>query len=202
MSRHIFHIAPKRSGHAFIGYMIKEWCEECTYHDFENVLPRVFNSRYTADLNTIVVVQTRDFLNWFASYYMMSGKINIGMCRVWKEITVEYYKPFYLRKFKPVRICYDTFTYNKEYRRQLCQQLNGVYSEKMLRRVMHNGGGSSFDKREYDFQAQKMNVLDRYKEIPADVFVKLFKKEPGLLKFYRKHSIDKKKLEYLDQILS
>ena len=62
---------------------------------------------------------------------------------------------------------FDDWFANKTYRKKIAEQLNLNFSDAGLNTIMPMGWGkkgSSFDKMEYDGNAQKMKVLDRWKE--------------------------------------
>lgn len=60
-------------------------------------------------------------------------------------------------------IYYNDFFSDETYRRNICQQLGGTYNEEKLEKVTPQGGFSTFDKDEYQNNAQDMQeVLNRY----------------------------------------
>lgn len=64
-------------------------------------------------------------------------------------------------------IKFDKWFVDKKYRRKIAEQLDLNFSDAGINVIMPMGWGrkgSSFDKMEYDGEAQKMKVLDRWKE--------------------------------------
>ena len=73
MENEIYHIATKRSGHAWTGYMIQSWCPGVSYTERENMPLSTF---VKPPGTCVVILQTRDLLNWYASYYQARKVIN------------------------------------------------------------------------------------------------------------------------------
>lgn len=205
--RSFYHIAPKRSGHAFVGRMIKEWCPNVKYVDCENMRPALFTKQHPPSDNILVILQTRDLMNWIASItksflnrndllYISPGyyKDIYSRLKWWWYISIEYYKyySFYLSQYHIVRIHYDKFCTNERYRRIICTKLGGTYTEDSLLRVDHNGGGSSFDGVRYDGRANEMKVQERYKQLSGfdDLIRYLRKRRPDVFKLYKIHKLD------------
>jgi hypothetical protein len=180
--REIYHIAPKRSGHVWIGNMIKSWCPKDIYHDRENQKL----DRFTCPPNSVIVIQTRDLLNWYASYLTTAKRINGGIIQRWFQITKAFYDPAIFKDHTVVRIMYDKFFQDEEYRKKICKRLGGKYNEDNLNKVPYKGGGSSFDGIKQDGNGQSMQTLYRYKQIKKSYFIQFFKKYPEIFKFYRK----------------
>jgi hypothetical protein len=55
---------------------------------------------------------------------------------------------------------------SKEYRQQICDDLGLLFTDNGLNDVLSFGSGSSFDREKYDENAQKMKVLERWKQYP------------------------------------
>lgn len=211
----IYHIAPKRSGHAWVGHMIQTWFDrrELKYIELENVTPKSFQGMYPRGKG-IVILQIRDFLNWYASYVTSGGRTNYeGKTRFgrlrnsrpitsWEAIAREYYRspPKYIRNKEVVRVMYDDFFVDSEYRHRICEQLGGQYSEDNLLKVFDNGGGSSFDGQKYDGKATQMQTLERYKQVDPEIFRNIFRQKPGILKLYRNHLVDNEKREFIKSV--
>jgi hypothetical protein len=131
-----------------------------------------------------VVLQLRDLLNWYASlvvnsydlmqrgrYYKNEEQLIYGLrheIQVYRVIMCEYRGLTDFIKYpRVVYVFYDDFVQSEDRRREICTRLSGVYSEVRLDKVPRNGGGSSFDKVEFDRNGQEMSVLTRYKQVPA-----------------------------------
>lgn len=187
----IYHIAPKRSGHALVGNMIKSWNIK-NYHDFENVNPASFGKR-----DGLIVLQVRDMLNWYASYWKQQK--GIRMVKVYLQIAREFFgKTDHLRDHKVFRVYYDHFVSNIDERKKLCHDLGGVYSDNMFSRVTDNGGGSSFSGVEKDGTAQSMNVLTRYMQVPKEIYKELFR-DSRTLDFYLEYMATDKTKKFLSE---
>lgn len=202
-------IAPKRSGHVFIGNMIKSWVNEVYYRDFENADPKQFaNSKEAKDIN-VVVLGTRDLLNWFASYMVKkeqrTGRINgfDNMVRKWLSITKEFYgETNYLKNFNVYRVLYDRFVSDQKYRKSLCNQLGcRRYNEAMMNVIAVGASGSSFSGFKCDGKADKLDVLTRYKQFEhVNLYKKLFDHFPGLFEFYKEYMGDDDKIKFINEI--
>jgi len=190
----IYHIAVKRSGHIWVGQMIKSWLKsDMKYHDLEN--RPVAKSIEKSD--GVVVLQLRDFLNWYSSYFVhRGGKVNIKIVKRYEELMQVFYSP----EDQVIRIMYDDFVQSLEYRKNICQQLEGRYNEIKLDSVRNSGGGSSFDGIKYNGNAQKMNVLKRYKQVDPLIYKKVFHRFPLIQKLYVENCSDSDKLKLSTQI--
>ena len=186
----IYHIAPKRSGHVFVGNMIKSWCPDSRYYELENKAPR------KNEEGKIAVLQTRDLLNWLASYTNNKTlkQYNTRPIRAWYAIT----RAIWPDNFNAVKIYYDRFVVDQEYRKSICNQLGGTYNEDLLLQVVDNGDGSSFDGIEFDGKADKMQVLTRYKQVDPRLYFYFFKRYPHYLKFYYRLCEDQEKIVFLE----
>lgn len=166
--------------------------------DMEGIIPERF---VTMKLNDgPVVLQTRDLLNWYASYVVGRRNQRPGFARNWYSMTREIYYPKVLRKYKVIPVVFDEFVVSRRYRRNICEEIGGDYNETVLRDVHHGGGGSSFDKQTYHGQGDKMKVLERYKQVPPEYFERLFREETHIYKFYREITADPEKLEFIDAL--
>jgi hypothetical protein len=67
-----------------------------------------------------------------------------------------------------VGILFDRWFSDIEYRRSISRQLCLKFSDAGLRKVARYGGGSSFDGQDFDADAQKMNVLERHKQLTPE----------------------------------
>jgi len=197
VKRTIKHIAVKRSGHVFVGNMIRSWCGDAIYKDLENSDPYkeiAFGSPDT------FVIQTRDLLNWWASYTQVKGKVNTRMVTKWWEIAKAYHDCSFGTHMDVVRVNYEDFFLSRDYREGVCKALGGEYHEAALNRVALNGGGSSFSRDKFDGKAQEMKVLERYKQVKPQVFVALFTTYPALFAFYCKTTKDVDKLQFVKSL--
>jgi len=187
----IYHIATKRSGHTWVGRMIKSWLPDAKYHDLENAPP----ARAVTPVNDgFMVFQLRDFLNWFASYYTHQNKHNgYKIVKHYQNMMQVFYHPNRLSD-NTVRVYYDDFFCQKSYRESICNQLGGIYTERELDGVKNNGNGSSFDGMSYDGNAQEMDVLYRYQQVDPKIFTRIFTRFPIIYQMYKKTCTDPEKL--------
>jgi hypothetical protein len=69
-------------------------------------------------------------------------------------------------------ILYDKWFISEDYRRSIAEQLGLEFTDRRLNIVMnigvHNNRGSSFDGMQYKTAGQKMDVLNRWKEVEED----------------------------------
>ena len=110
----------------------------------------------------------RNPLNWAASH--IHARIKEGSTN-YNEINFTQYKE-YLKAMDDddfYIIIYDHWFQYPEYRRKIENDLNLIESDGWFERVSNYGGGSSFDGVNFDGNAQKMDVLERwikYKDHP------------------------------------
>lgn len=216
----IQHISPKRSGHNYTREAMQSWLPEATIVDQENFRPKNIRMLDKEPMD-VIVLQTRDLLNWTASYvvhllhnYQLVNKpkqlspTRMVCVHAWLAISMTFYGVTRYLEYRTgvpvVRIYYDAFTKSEEYRRQVCAELGGVYTEKTLKQVNGSGRGSSFSGLEYNGRGQEMNTLQRYRDVSGDIwlfYVYMFERHHGLLKFYKKHQLpNQDKLEFINQL--
>jgi len=188
-------IVTKRTGSVWVASLIREWCPNVEVVRFENAYPQDCYPFGT------IVLQTRDLLNWYASYFTsVKGKTSSNVIHSWWEIAKEFYTPTYLTKRKVIRVLYDAFFENRIYREDVCTQLNGTYSENRLQDVVDAGGGSSFTNTSMHKQAQLMPVLKRYKMVDPDIYIQLFASNTKLLQFYTENMMNVETEKFLVSI--
>ena len=115
-----------------------------------------YSSRYMKKLNP-----SKEML-WWNNIWNNYNDINI-----WISHAEEYLNPNYLGN-NLIKINYNDWFYKKEYRKKISAEFQREHTDKGLETVLCNGGGSSFDKLNYDRNAQKMKVLERYQEFITD----------------------------------
>ncbi len=198
----IYHIAPKRSGHAWTQKMMKSWLDGIPISDLEGWSPRDLVARFgvTDLMDGIIVLQIRDLLNWYASYTRGHHRFRVGAIPTWESAAQEFYFPEVLNRFKVVRLSYDDFADSKKYRMDICNQLGGIYNEKKLNSVPNAGSGSTFDGLDYDLRGSEMQTRTRYKQISPEAYEVLFKNRPGLREFYLKTAKDPEKINYVKSL--
>ena len=109
----------------------------------------------TGPLNMLLI---RDAFNWSASHikYFKTWPL-----KIWKKHAKEYLN---MTNKLPNKICinYNKWFRSKQYRDQLSNRLNVDFNYN-LNKVSNYAGGSSFDELKYQNNAQKMQVLNRFK---------------------------------------
>jgi len=164
-----------RSGHNFVTSTIKSWFpnEILELNSGENIIISEIGENNCKEGIKVLII--RDFLNWAASYHMMITpmleKENVhrynsafkNLLRVYKELIEEYVESVH---FHPdVKIYYNKFRDDKEYRKEICEKLGGEYTEIVLEYIPRAGRGSSFDKDRFQGRASQMTTNTRYKEV-------------------------------------
>ena len=115
-------------------------------YNFEDQSPQKLSDKHK---NKITII-TRDIYNLVAS--------RLKKDLVWhKSIWMD------LDKWNGYKIHFDTWFINKDYRKQICNDLNIPFTDDGLQDVFDNGE-SSFDGKTKDGKAQEMDVLYRWKE--------------------------------------
>ena len=187
MKLYIF--ATKRSGqHAIINWLCEQNRPALHYNACnENLLPRKFvmeyvgNEKHQYNFNKFQesqnyklkvynfedkeifpikgkrIVIIREPKNWIASRL----KININLQRrrinIWKNHA----------RSNLFKIIFDEWFVDKEYRKYICKELGLTFTDKGLNDVFWHGQ-SSFDKHKFNGAAQRMKVLERWKEFRDD----------------------------------
>jgi len=103
-------------------------------------------------------------------------------CRRYPENWVQYAKLHLAQKrvlgVIPTCILFNKWVYDQDYRQNICEQLGGTYTEQELRTVPKFGGGSSFDKQQFDGKAHEMKLTERWKGFVNDPrYLRLFNRE-------------------------
>lgn len=103
----------------------------------------------------------------------------------------------YLPEF--TKIFYDDFFISREYRQEKCREIGGIYTEKELQTVAHQGGYSSFDKDSFQNRAQEMKVLERYKGITKrNDYTKMLIDSEAFQFYIDNFEIDNDKMEFIE----
>lgn len=118
----------------------------------------------------------------------------LSMAEEWVGVTN------YIPEF--IRIYYDNFFQSREYRKEICNKVDGQYNEDRLNIVTRMGNYSTFDGDKFQGMAQQMKVLCRYKEwIPQNSHYLNILKEHEALEFYMKNfELNEDKRKFIDSI--
>ncbi|MGD1899072.1 MAG: hypothetical protein ACFB16_19225 [Phormidesmis sp.] len=125
------------------------------------------------------VLTLRDPFNWAASY--MKKSQSADDYRVWPTLWKEYANEFVGKtQYFPgaVRVNYNRWFCDCSYRRHISTQLNLDFTDKTLEVVTAHAGGSSFDRTQFDANAQQMAVTERWRR---------FEHKPQYIEAFRSH---------------
>jgi len=135
-----------------------------------------FRSRLIKGGVSYNVLIIRDPFNLFASRKKLKEKKNNADCEsnkkiieLWKKHAKEAllnHPKFTLMKL--IIINYNKWFVDKEYRKQISDSLNLKFDDLGFETVPKFGGGSSFDRLGFNGKANKMKVLDRWREFIYD----------------------------------
>lgn len=180
-------LATSRSGHNFIKEVIESWLPGIEFVMLENVLSEHIHQYPTKGTKKLIII--RDFENFLASSLKALGinngtwDVNIDRkIKAYRSILGEIKEP---TNFKNARVVdYTAFMKNEAYRRELCEELGGTYTEEKLNYVPNEGNGSSFDGFELQGRGQEMRTWERKIEILqtewADIYLTLLKENKDL----------------------
>jgi hypothetical protein len=123
-------------------------------------------------VNNNIVVILRDFKNWVASCVRMAHrdsqvlkeeilsdetiKLYMDHCRYYHELNGDHY------------ILFNKWVGDKEYRREVAENLGLEFTDAALSQLSPFGGGSSFSGMTYLKSANSMRVNDRYRRMAGD----------------------------------
>jgi hypothetical protein len=128
--------------------------------------------------NAIEIIVLRDAFNLFVSRDRNEEKkmrvnsedsVN-NFLKIWKNHAKEFLRITKILK-NPIGINYNEWFSNFEYRKELCKKIDIDFNDNGINDVTLFGGGSSFDRVKYNQNAQKMDVLNRYKNISSFPFI-------------------------------
>ena len=144
-------------------------------HNFENFdFDKIIQLRLTMPSAGIILV-VREARNWIASClkrrdtarYEYEKDVFINLperVALWKQHAgIALLAPAWITV-----VLFDKWFSDAEYRRSICNNLEIPFTDTGLNEVGHFGNGSSFDGRKFDGRAQKMDVLNRWKEFEGD----------------------------------
>lgn len=129
------------------------------------------------------ILTLRDPFNWAASY--MKKSQHPDDCLVWPSLWLEYANEFvgnthYLPD--ALKINYNQWFRDRSYRQQISTWLGFEFTDEALEIVTPHADGSSFDKTQFDAQAQKMAVTERWRHYQNDPkYRAVFQQQPDIL---------------------
>lgn len=173
-----------------------------------------FFERFNIDVNerNLIFIQTRDYLNWLASSLMTLDNFypkiytdKLDTLNTLSIIWLRYAKEIFGEtNFIPsaIKINYDCFRKYDIYRKEICDEIGGKYTEKYLNVVHEKGYYSSFDGDKYQNEAYKMKVDERYLQILEteykDIYLESLRQNKEALFIYAKYfNIDQNKKEFI-----
>jgi hypothetical protein len=116
------------------------------------------------------VLILRDPFNLFASrlqclWAIVTLKVS---AKIWKQHAREFLGQSRLLRHDPVRISYNRWRADQDYRRRIAGQLGLDFTDAGIHKVVPCNGGSSFDGTRFDGRAGRMRVLERWKHYIDD----------------------------------
>jgi hypothetical protein len=135
--------------------VFREECEEqlCQIRSWENADP--VKCFLPSQKNILIL---RDPWNWLASYIAHGDFFNKAI-----EQYVCHFRYALDTNNSFVPVNFNLWFSSLDYRKQLAEVLGLDHSDEFLNGVSPLGAGSSFDKLQFDGNAQQMKVLERYK---------------------------------------
>lgn len=182
-----------RSGQSIMTVILNSWCPSRHVVIIGNTHPKDVR-----ELEGTRIILIRDFRNWLASAIV--ARVNAypkGGTVSWKSMIhhIGVYKSL-LKEIKDreywqadIVISYDKFFESEEYRRSICEQLGGIYTEEKFNFVPNTGGGSSFDKMNLQGAGSKMKVLSRHEQVletdKADIYINMLEEYKDIYEEYK-----------------
>ena len=124
----------------------------------------------SAETKTVLIL--RDAFNTFASVHRgirrRRARLKTFYAGHWKAYAREFLGETSFLPADTVKIRYNDWFRDEAYRRTISEQLGFDYTNEGLNEVRGYGGGSSFTGQEFDQQAQKMDVLNRWRHFKDD----------------------------------
>ena len=115
------------------------------------------------EISPKIIIVLRDIRNTIASILKSTAPHELKnrlscLIPVWRQFATNF-----IDDHKESYILYDKWFSNRSYRRSICNKLNIPFTDACLNIVSDFGCYSSFDGRKYQENAQKMDVLNRWK---------------------------------------
>ncbi len=163
-----------KTGGARDGMIFNNNAANCLYiYSFENVDLSLYTQIKQSPLlqgNTVSLCIIRDVYNILASsiqstFHKYFDKWMRNRIKTWIQYVREYRGETNYCSNKVMFILYNMWFSDVNYRKAICDLFNFSFTDRGFDKVSVRGGGSSFDKRRYDGEANRMNVLNRYKQM-------------------------------------
>lgn len=160
-------------------------------YSLENFDLRGFQDLFSDQEMEQFILVVRDPFNWVASSLKKGGNLK-RLSETWQSTAMEYEKWFcasmsrldmYKQQMKQIIgkidligrdyqvIKYNDWFCDRDYRREITNRLEIPFTDSGLNHVPNYGNGSSFDERNKHGEAQKMDVLNRWRHYEdSDVF--------------------------------
>ena len=173
--------------------------KECLIYNYENytlesITNSIFEKKHNLYLGTshtrYDLLILRDPYNTFAS--ILKGQINTNnftylhthpknqksIAELWLDYAKEFLGKTNYLKHNRVMVSYNQWVSDKDYRKNISQKLGLDFCDTGFNVVKNYGGGSSFHGTEFNNQASKMDVLNRWQEFIDDKeYKKMFSNE-------------------------
>ncbi|HBE21064.1 MAG TPA: hypothetical protein DEG17_17385 [Cyanobacteria bacterium UBA11149] len=179
-----------------LGNFIKKDCLIYSHEDYSlelitNTKNQKNHDLYLGKSQTIYdIIILRDPFNLLASRikknYMQVKDNSQTVLDLWLEYAKEYLGETDYFKNQKVCINYNQWFIDPDYRKQLASQLEFQFSDAGINQVKGQGGGSSFEGKEFDGKASEMDVLNRYKGFENDPNYQELLKNEEVLEYSRK----------------
>ncbi len=171
------------------GNFIKRDCLIYSYEDFS--LDKIASDKFEHNHDLYLgksairydILIIRDPFNLLASRLKTSYKVpdflsvnsqNKTMIDLWIDYVKEYLGETNYLKHNKICINYNQWFTDIEYRRQIAEKLQMEFSDAGIDRVSGQGGGSSFEGKQFDGKATSMDVLNRWQKFCDDPQYKQF----------------------------
>ena len=180
------------------GNFIKRDCLIYSYEDFplEQIASDKFERNHDLYLgksaNRYDLLILRDPFNLLASRLKTSSKVsyflsvnsqNQTMVDLWLDYAKEYLGETNYLKHNKICINYNQWFADIEYRRQIAEKLQMEFSDAGIDQVTGFGGGSSFERKQFNGKATSMDVLNRWQKVSDNPRYKEFFTNQEILKY-------------------
>ncbi len=162
------------------GDFIKRDCLIYSYEDFplDQIASDKFERNHDLYLGKSAIrydlLIIRDPFNLLASRLKTSSKVpyflsvnshNQTMVDLWIDYAKEYLGETNYLKHNKICINYNQWFADIEYRRQIAEKLQMEFSDAGIDQVKSFGGGSSFERKQFNGKASSMDVLNRWQKV-------------------------------------